>query len=136
MRVVGVAISVYAAIVLYVVGPPVGSFPPLRIALMGLAGIGLTGGLTMLAGRPLGAKLGRAYVYGMLALGAMLLLGRVGYILRHGGMDSAEEPGSPLAFLLGWIFEQVCVTLPSLTLALALRWARPRSSPSAYAPGR
>lgn len=48
-------------------------------------------------------------------------LRRVAFIVKNGGMDSYDEPGSPMAFLIGMVAEQ-SVFLP-LSLVIVVGWS-------------
>ncbi len=59
---------------------------------------------------------------------------RLAFIAHHGGMDSAEEPGSPMAFLIGWVFEWFVLGGPTsvliVTAAAAFRSVPPHETSS------
>jgi hypothetical protein len=120
MRGVGVAVATYALLVLFYLGYPAGTFPPIRIATLVVAVLGVAGGVALLARRPRGKLPAAVFAGSMIVLGAFLFARRVGFVLEHGGMDSSNEPGSPAAFLIGWVFEQIMVTLPAVFLTVAL----------------
>lgn len=61
----------------------------------------------------------------VLALGLALLLVRISFVLREGGMERADGSGSPLVFLIGLAFEQGLLTAPAGLLLVARR-DRPR----------
>lgn len=53
-------------------------------------------------------------------LAAAIFLRRIGFIIVNGGMDSATQPGSPLAFLIGWVFETIVLTAPTTAILTLL----------------
>jgi hypothetical protein len=54
----------------------------------------------------------------LLALGVVLQVSRIEFVIQHGGMDTFEE-GSPMAFLIGWIFETLIIFIPGVVFASA-----------------
>ena len=50
----------------------------------------------------------------LLSFGVFLLYRRLDFILSYGGMEGPNGEGSPLAFIIGMVFEQVYFSLPSL----------------------
>ena len=53
---------------------------------------------------------------------------RIGFVLREGGMEAADGAGSPMAFLLGVVFEQGFVFVPLTVIACRLWRASQRRS--------
>lgn len=64
----------------------------------------------------MGSLLVKAFAASILIFGIFLLYQRMAFIGRNGGMEGPGGHGSPLAFLLGFISEQVIFTLPALFL--------------------
>jgi hypothetical protein len=56
-----------------------------------------------------------------LLIGVYLFERRVQFIFENGGMEPPDGYGSPLAFLIGWISEQLFSSVPALSLLLVLR---------------
>jgi hypothetical protein len=52
-------------------------------------------------------------------------IARVGFVIRHSGMDCASCQGSPLLFLWGWIIDSL-VLAPGLIFVGLLLWGRYR----------
>jgi hypothetical protein len=53
------------------------------------------------------------------ALLTMQCTRRLWFILQHGGMDSADQPGSPMAFLIGWTLE-IALLSPAVVFSIWL----------------
>jgi hypothetical protein len=53
---------------------------------------------------------------------------RIGYVVREGGLDGRNGDGSPMAFVLGVIFEQGFVFIPLTLIAWQLWRASDRRS--------
>ena len=60
----------------------------------------------------------------ILVFGGYLLYGRLEFIFINGGMEGPDGYGSPLAFLIGLIFEQTFFTLSSFYLLWAFSTKR------------
>lgn len=72
------------------------------------------------------------FLWLVLAYGMTMLVGRLGFVLWHGGMDGPEGYGSPAAFLIGLVFEQAVFTGLALGLLVSFlsRWNRTRAKPA------
>lgn len=70
----------------------------------------------------IGSRLVKAFAASIFAFGMYFLYLRLSFMDRNGGMEGPGGHGSPLAFLLGLVSEQVIFTLP----ALFLLWAYSR----------
>jgi ABC-type Co2+ transport system permease subunit len=57
----------------------------------------------------------------VLTLGVALLVVRLAFVLREGGMERADGYGSPLSFLIGLALEQGLLTAPAGLLLVATR---------------
>lgn len=53
-------------------------------------------------------------------------IGRLAFVVREGGLDRADGSGSPMAFVLGVVFEQCFVFIPLTVIALRLLRANRR----------
>lgn len=55
---------------------------------------------------------------GPLALGTFFHYARVDFIIKNGGMEGPNGFGSPLAFLIGWIFTTVVFFIPGVLFVI------------------
>ncbi len=63
--------------------------------------------------------LSRGFALGIFVLGMFLMYSRFSFIVENGGMEGPDGVGSPLAFLIGFAFEQLFFTLPSFYIMWA-----------------
>lgn len=82
---------------------------------------GLVGGAQLASSRRQGFGLAFAGVGILFAIGLVFLGLRIEFMVRNGGMEGPGGRGSPLAFLIGFAFEQLVFSLPAFGLLLALR---------------
>ena len=75
---------------------------------------GVAGSVLIFMGNPLGDKLLLWSSFVTLAIGTLFHLLRIGFIIKNGGMEPPDGMGSPMAFILGWIFTTVFMFLPGL----------------------
>lgn len=61
----------------------------------------------------------KSVAFFLLAFGAFLLYQRLEFMAINEGMEGPEGQGSPMAFLIGFVFEQVFFTLPSIYILWA-----------------
>ncbi|MGE3425097.1 MAG: hypothetical protein AB7N24_23860 [Dehalococcoidia bacterium] len=123
-RLIPALVATYALLLMAMVGwrTPVSAMGG---ALAALCAAGLLGGLGMYVRRwrwPTAAAMG--FLGLLVTLGLAMLGARAMFIIREGGLDRAEHPGSPVAFLLGLAAEQCLLTIPAGLLLLSLGWAR------------
>ena len=57
-----------------------------------------------------------------------MFLVRIGFVIWYGGMDAPNLQASPMAFLIGSVFEQLFFTLPALVIIKAIRSNNPESA--------
>ncbi len=96
---------------------------PFSLALGASASIGIAGGVLLLFRLRSGAVAVAVFVASQLLAGLWFFWLRVQFIIENGGMEGPDGYGSPLAFLIGWIWEQAITTAVGLGLLLLLRSA-------------
>lgn len=85
-------------------------------------------GLAALARRRIAMRLALCLSAIVLAPLLWMLLLRVGFVLRYGGMDCASCQASPMLFLWYWMIE-TAILVPGLVAVFAL-WRAMRSTPA------
>jgi len=121
MRGVGAATTAYAAVCLALLLSSSRSASLLWAPVLCVAALGLAGGTGLLLQRRRAVLPAAAFVGSMVALGLFLLGRRIAYVIQYGSMDGGPGQGSPVAFLIGAVFELSTTTLPALGLAVWLR---------------
>lgn len=121
MRFIDLVTIIINSLGLWVISYQRREFTLLDYGLICLLFIGLLSGILLAAKTNLGVKSVYYFWCLILGLGVLMLLRRIWFVILHGGMDTLDTPGSPMAFLIGLIFEQVFITLPALVIVIAMR---------------
>lgn len=121
MRFIDLVTVIFNSLGLWVISHQRREFTLLDYGLICLLFIGLLSGILLAAKTNLGVKSVYYFWCLILGLGVLMLLRRIWFVILHGGMDTLDTPGSPMAFLIGLIFEQVFITLPALVIVIAMR---------------
>ncbi|HEX7124249.1 MAG TPA: hypothetical protein VF406_00550 [Thermodesulfobacteriota bacterium] len=123
-----VVLTGYAGLLTWWITGGTGSWGWVRGGLLVFFVSGVVAGVGGLAGSRWAERWGAVFAAAGLATGGALFLARIVFVVRHGGMDCYDCNGSPVAFLIGWIWEQGAVTVPS---GLIMRlWWRERAARS------
>ena len=56
-----------------------------------------------------------------LSIGALLFARRIAFIVENGAMEPPDGMGSPAAFVLGWLTEQLFTSVPAIWSMIRLR---------------
>jgi hypothetical protein len=119
MRLSGLLLGLYSLLVCVLAATSAGRTLFWIVAAGGAAG--LVGGVQLAAKRTQGFGMAFVGVGVLLATGLRFLVLRSAFMVENGGMEGPEGRGSPLAFLIGLVFEQLVFSIPAACLLLALR---------------
>lgn len=120
MRALGVAIFLYAGFVQFLLAEANTKFTFWWIANVIISTIGILAALGLCFGYRKALPAALAFAGLFLLEGVCLFIVRVWFIIENGGMDRKDGFGSPVAFMIGWVFEITVITFPSLVLTLLL----------------
>ena len=74
----------------------------------------VAGSILAFTGIPLGDRLLLWSSFVTLAIGTLFHVVRIGFIIKNGGMEPPDGMGSPMAFILGWLFTTILIFMPGL----------------------
>lgn len=108
----------YSLLICLLLIPQIQGIKPILLFVLGFAVVLLVGCLFELAKQSWAKWLLIIGSSGILCVGVCFSLLRIQFILVNHGMDRAEPPSSPMAFLLGWMFTTMVFLMPGTVLSL------------------